>query len=133
MYYHLRFTPYELPTDNLEGFCDKYNRHIIASERFKRDGVTPTEQHYHVWIDSDLDLDSIRTAFKKAMHIPAGGRGRNNKYYSLEVYRNGEDVTYITKQKVIVACKGFDKLELVLRDPPDSRETSKEKIQEERE
>lgn len=126
MYYHLRFTPYELPSENLTTFCDKYQRYIIAHERYKRDGKTEVEPHYHIWLDSDLDLDSVRTAFKKHLHIPTGGKGRNNKYYSLEQYRKGEDVTYIIKQKDIRGCKGFDTQELIARSPP---EPAKEKVE----
>lgn len=105
MYYHLRYTPYELSSENLASFCDKYERYIVAEENFKRDGITPTEKHYHCWIDSQRNMDSVRTAFKKAMGLPTGQRGVNNKYYSLEEYRNGENIDYIIKQNKIVASK----------------------------
>lgn len=105
MFYHLRYTPYELKSDNLSEFCNKYERFIIAHERYKKDFATPTEPHFHIWIDSDLDLDSVRTAFKKAMSIPAGGRGRNNKYYSLEHYKK-ECYCYVVKQENIIEAKG---------------------------
>lgn len=130
MPYHLRYTPYELSSANITNFCDKYDRYIVAHERHKKDGTTPAEPHYHIWIDSDLNIDSIRTAWKKSMCIPTGGQGRNNKYYSLEVYRNGEDVTYITKQGDIRASKGFDEEQLRPREYPcPVKETLKEKIQ----
>jgi len=106
MYYHLRFTPYELSNENLTTFCNKYDKFIIARERFKKDGITPTKEHFHIWIDSLISLDAIRVAFRKALCIPKGGRGTNNKYYVLKEWN--DDVKYITKQGDIVASKGVD-------------------------
>jgi len=103
---HLRYTPYDLSANNLEKFCDQYDRYIIAHERYKKDGITPTELHFHIYIDTTLDIDSVRTAFKKALGIPTGGMGRNNKYYSLEQWRK-ECQCYVVKQKDIRASKGI--------------------------
>jgi len=107
MPFHLRYTPYDLSANNLEKFCERYDKFIIAHESRTKSG-TATEPHFHIYIDSNLDIDSIRTAFKKAVGIPTGGMGRNNKYYSLEQWRK-ECQCYIVKQGDIRACKGFEK------------------------
>jgi len=110
---HLRYTPYELPTEPLQPFLEKYDKYIIARERFTKTG-TQCPVHYHCYIESDLDLDTVRTAFKKYLCIPTGAKGRNNKYYMLKKWN--DDYTYICKQGDIIACKGYDLS--TLRVPP---------------
>lgn len=120
MPYHLRYTPYDLPSDNLTTFCDKYDKYIIAREQHSKDGKE-CPLHYHIYIESDLNIDTIRGDFLKKLTIPKSGMGRNNKYYMLKTWN--DDTKYITKQGDIVACKGFD-IE-TLRVPPDPQKQEK--------
>lgn len=122
MPYHLRYTPYELPSESLTTFCDKYDKYIIAREQHSKDGKE-CPLHYHIYIESDLNIDTIRGDFLKKLAIPKAGSGRNNKYYMLKQWNT--DVSYICKQNDIVACKGFDKE--TLRVPPDSQKEKEEK------
>lgn len=116
MPFHLRYTPYELNTENLTTFCDKYDKYIIAKEYNAKSGEK-CETHYHIYIESDLNIDTIRGDFLKKLAIPkAGGMGRNNKYYMLKKW--DQNIEYIIKQGLIEACKGFDLAELRARVPP---------------
>jgi len=108
MPYHLRYTPYELGTD-LAPFCDKYDRFLIAHERHNKQG-TPVEPHYHVYIESDFDMDTIRGDFLKKLSIPKCGRGKNNKYYCIKKWDN--NLAYFVKQNNIIAKKGISEEEL---------------------
>lgn len=122
MPYHLRYTPYELSSDNLTTFCDKYTKYIIAREQHSKNGEK-CPLHFHCYIESDLDIDTIRGDFTKKLSIPKSGMGRNNKYYMLKKWN--DDISYIIKQGDVLACKGFD-LE-TLRVPPCPKEEQKEK------
>lgn len=115
MYYHLRYTPYELSSENITTFFDKFDQYIVAHEQYKKDGTTPTTPHFHCWFSSSMSRNGLRDAFKKAMCIPSGGKGVNNKYYSLEEYRNGTNIQYIIKQGKIVKHKGIDEKELEIK------------------
>jgi len=108
MPYHLRYTPYELGTD-LAPFCDKYDKYIIANERHNKQ-QQPVESHYHVYIESDYDMDTIRGDFLKKLSIPKCGRGKNNKYYCIKQWDTKID--YIVKQNNIIAKKGFSDQEI---------------------
>jgi len=108
MPYHLRYTPYELGTD-LAPFCDKYDKYIIAHERHNKQQQS-VEPHYHVYIESDYDMDTIRGDFLKKLSIPKCGRGRNNKYYMLKQWDTKID--YIVKQNNIIGKKGFSDLDI---------------------
>lgn len=120
MPYHLRYTPYDLSCDNLTTFCDKYERYIIARERHSKNGEE-CPMHFHCYIESNLNIDTVRGDFLKKLSIPKSGMGRNNKYYMLKTWN--DDVSYICKQGDIIACKGFDKESL--RVPPDPQKEEK--------
>jgi len=113
MPYHLRYTPYDLPSENLTTFCDKYDKYIVAHEQHSKDGKE-CPHHYHVYIETDLNIDTVRGDFLKKLCIPKSGMGRNNKYYMLKTWNN--DYQYICKQGDVRACKGFDRD--TLRVPP---------------
>lgn len=115
MYYHLRFTPYDLSDANITNFCDKYTRYIVAHESKSKSGDA-CEPHYHIWIDADYSLATVRAHFLEKLGIPKSGMGKNNKYYMLKEWN--DDVKYICKQGDIRACKGFDKE--ALRVPPEA-------------
>jgi len=108
MPFHLRYTPYELSQD-LTPFCDKYDKYIIAYERLNKQGQ-PTEPHYHVYIESDYDMDTIRSDFIKKLGIPKCGRGKNNKYYMLKTWDT--NVSYFVKQNNIKGTKGISDIEI---------------------
>lgn len=113
MAFHLRFTPDEKVSDeNLAKFCSKYEKYIVAREQYDKNGEA-VKPHYHVYIECDLDIDSLRYNFKKAMCIPTGGQGRNNKYYSIKQWNIGE-IGYIVKQGDIKFQAGF-KMEDILQ------------------
>ena len=120
MPYHLRYTPYDLSSNNLTAFCDKYDKYIIAREQHSKDGKE-CPLHFHIYIESDYNVDTIRGDFLKKLSIPKCGMGRNNKYYMLKKWNT--DVSYICKQGDIIACKGFE-LE-TLRVPPDPQKEEK--------
>jgi len=105
MPYHLRYTPYDLSSNNLTVFCDKYEKYIIAREQHSKNGEK-CALHYHIYIESDLTVESIRVDFLKKLAIPKSGMGRNNKYYMLKAWN--DNINYIIKQGDIVACKGYD-------------------------
>lgn len=107
MSYHLRYTPYELGTD-LAPFCDKYDKYLIAHERHNKQGH-PVEPHYHVYIESDFNMDTIRNDFLKNLSIPKCGRGKNNKYYCIKKW--DKNLSYFVKQNNIIGKKGITDLE----------------------
>jgi len=116
MPFHLRYTPHDTPFTesdqrNLaDNFTEKFDKYIIARESLDKKGnIVPT--HYHCYIESDLDIDTIRYNVQKWLNIPKGGSGRNNKYYMLKKWN--EDISYICKQNNIVSYKGFSNEDLV--------------------
>lgn len=105
MPYHLRYTPYELSHD-LDAFLEKYDTYVVAYENKDKDGA-PEHPHYHMYIKSDLNEDTIRKHWLKTMEIPKCGKGRNNKYYMLKKY--DENIDYICKYADVRKYKGFTK------------------------
>lgn len=108
MYYHLRYTPHGLSAD-IAPFCDKYDKYLIAFEELSKLGK-PTKPHFHVYIESGLDMDTIRGDFLKKLCIPKSGRGKNNQYYCLKEWNN--NLSYFVKQNNIIASKGISEEEL---------------------
>lgn len=104
MSFHLRFTPYELDIKNLANFCDKFDKYIVAAESKSKSGQE-VPLHYHIYIETTLDVDTVRSDFLKKLCIPKSGRGKNNKYYMLKVWDN--NISYIVKQNNIKMKKGF--------------------------
>lgn len=104
MPFHLRYTPYELSA-NITDFCDKFDKYIVASESKSKLGQE-VPLHYHCYIESHLNMDTIRKHLQKMLSIPSSGRGTNNKYYMLKAWN--DDISYIVKQGNIIKKKGFD-------------------------
>lgn len=140
MAFHLRFTPDEKVSDeNLAKFVSKYEKYIVAREQHDKNGEA-VKPHYHMYIESDMDIDTVRYNFKKVLSIPTGGQGRNNKYYSIKQWNVGE-IGYIVKQGDIKFQAGFKmedilqkKIEVKLKEKnTDSEAPRAEKKKEERE
>jgi len=129
MSFHLRFTPYELSSENLTSFCNKWDKFIIAREQHSKNGEK-CELHYHIYIEDDYNIDTIRNVFLKSLGIPKAGSGRNNKYYMLKAWN--DKIDYIIKQGDIIAQKGWDMEVLRMlaeraRVPPDPVEEKENK------
>jgi len=107
MTFHLRYTPYELGTDFT--FLDKYDKYLIAYEQLNKSGK-PTKPHFHIYIESGLDMDTIRGDVLKGLGIPKAGRGKNNQYYCLKIWDN--NLSYFVKQNNIRGKKGITDLEV---------------------
>lgn len=112
----MRFTPYEIPCDNLSQYFERFDQYVIGFERYKKDGVTPCQPHYHIWLNADLQLESIRESFKKHMSIPSVRNGKSNKWLAMKTW--DEKLEYVIKQGNIISCKGFSTEELLFRVPP---------------
>jgi len=109
MSYHLRYTPYELGTD-LTTFCDKYTtKYLIAHEQYSKLGL-PVKPHFHVYFQSDFNMDTLRNHFTKLQSIPKTGRGSTNKWYCLKNWN--DSLTYFVKQGNIIAYKGISDQEV---------------------
>lgn len=106
--YHLRFTPYDLSGYTFE-WLERYQKYIVAREDVEDDG-TPL-LHYHILIDTDAHKDTVRDMVKTKLPIPAGGRGKNNKYYAL--IADWKDPGYICKYNNVEKTKGFTEKELL--------------------
>lgn len=109
---HCRFTPYDISGylfTTLEWIADKM---LVAYEDKKKDG-TPTDPHFHIYIESKPDIgdDTIRNKIKKALCIPTGGQGKNNKYYSINW--KWQDPSYICKYDDIRVIVGYTEQEVL--------------------
>lgn len=107
-YYHIRYTPYDL-THELSEVLDPYEKYIVGFETKKKNGLDTTP-HYHIWIQTDLNEDTIRKRFLEKLCIPKAGRGKTNKYLSLKTWN--EDIQYIVKQQRISYKKGITEVEI---------------------
>lgn len=109
--FHLRFTPYDISGytfDFLESYASLY---IVAFEDKDKYGK-PTEKHYHVYIETDYDLQTVRKEAKTALKIPTtGGRGRNNKYFAF--ISNWQDPGYVCKWNEVVRSKGYSEKQIM--------------------
>lgn len=106
--FHLRFTP-----DDISGYTFDFlalYKHIVACETKDREGNS-VPLHYHVLIDTDYDVQSVRNAITAGLKIPKAGRGKNNKYYSLNV--KWEDPGYICKYDNIIQSKGYTEKQIL--------------------
>lgn len=112
--FHLRYTPYDISGYTFD-FLNKseYKRYAVAFEDKDKHGQN-VQPHYHIYIEADYGIQSIRNDAKDALKIPtAGGRGKNNQYYSL--VDKWEDKDYIFKYGDIKKSKGFSQEEINLR------------------
>lgn len=106
--FHLRFTPYDISGYTFD-FLKSYDKYIIAREHYDDEGNALL--HYHILIDTDLKVKSVRDAAKMYLKIPPAGKGKNNKYYAL--IEDWRDVDYITKYYDFIDTKGFSQGELL--------------------
>jgi len=103
--HHIRFTPYrEVFQEDIEEFGNHYSKCIVAFERKDKKGKD-TEPHYHIYFETDTIPDTIRNRFKRIMKIPAGQKGRANKYFAL--FSNWSRPEYVCKMGEIVYRKGY--------------------------
>lgn len=131
MFYHLRYTPYELSTD-FSFFQAKFDKIIIAQE-----GGPDTEKelHYHMWLESDLSDDGVRDHFRKWMKIPKMGRGKTNKYYCLKswdanfeyIIKDGNLVLDRRQGYPLTSNKLQEKEILAVEAPPSTKEKKERK------
>lgn len=108
MFFHLRFTPYDLSGYNFK-WLERYTRFILAQEDENDEGED--HLHYHILIDTDAHRDSVRDMVKTKLPIPPSGRGKNNKYYAL--IENWQDPGYICKHNKVQSSKGFSESEIL--------------------
>jgi len=106
--FHLRFTPYDISGYTFD-FLKCYDKYIVAREQHDDEGNPLL--HYHILIDTDLKVKSIRDAAKLHLKIPPSGKGKNNKYYAL--IDDWRDMDYITKYYDFIVTKGYTQVELL--------------------
>lgn len=106
--FHLRYTPYDISGYTFD-FLDKYESFIVAQEDVDDDGSPLL--HYHILVDTDYGVKSLRDDAKAALKIPPAGRGKNNKYYAL--IEDWKDPGYICKYNNIISSKGFSEKEVM--------------------
>lgn len=103
--HHIRFTPYrEVFQEDIEEFGNHYSKCIVGFEHKDKKGKD-TEPHYHIYFETDTIPDTIRNRFKRIMRIPAGQKGRANKYFALSL--NWSRPEYVCKMGEIVYKKGY--------------------------
>jgi len=107
--FHLRFTPYDISGYTFD-FLGVYDRYIIAYEDKDKYG-DPTPPHYHVYIETDYGVSSIRNDARTALKIPVGQRGKANKWFAL--ISDWKDPSYMCKYNDIRGTKGFSEKEIV--------------------
>lgn len=103
------FTPRDISGYDF-GFLSFYEKHIVAFEDHNKEGGE-TNKHYHVYIETSYGPLTVRNAVKANFKIPAGGKGKNNGYYSLHV--NWDDIGYICKYGDIRSSKGFSEEQIL--------------------
>jgi len=103
--FHIRYTPYrEVFQEDLEEFGNHYSKCIIGFERKNKKGEY-AEPHYKIYFESETISDTISKRFNRIMKIPAGQKGKANKYFSLfSQWRRPE---YVCKMGEIVYKKGY--------------------------
>jgi len=106
--FHLRFTPVDI-SGYIFDFLETYSRYIVAQEDIDDEGNPLL--HYHILIDTDYGIQSIRNAATASLKIPKAGRGKNNAYYAL--IPDWKDPGYICKYNNIIRSKGFDEREIM--------------------
>lgn len=106
--FHLRFTPNDI-SGYIFNFLEVYDRYILAQED-KDDNGLPL-LHYHILIDTDYGIQSVRNVATASLKIPKSGRGKNNAYYAL--FADWKDPGYICKYNNILQSKGFSEKEIL--------------------
>lgn len=108
MMFMLRFTPHDLSGYKFD-WLQRYDKYIVAQE--DRDSSGNYLLHYHILIDTDAHKDTVRDMVKTKLPIPPGGKGKNNRYYSLTA--DWKDPGYICKYNNIQESKGYTEKELM--------------------
>lgn len=107
--YHLRFTPDDISGYTFD-FLDQFAAYIVAFENKDKFG-DPAVNHYHILIDTDYGIQTVRNAVKASLKIPKSGQGRNNKYYMLN--DDWKDPSYIVKYYDIRKSKGYTEKQIL--------------------
>ena len=112
--FSIRFTPHPKGLDDISGYSfdylDKFEKYIVAREDKDKKGQS-VPVHYHIFIDTTYGEATVRQKTKEALRLPAGGRGKNNGYYSL--IPDWKDPGYICKYNEILGSKGYTEKELM--------------------
>lgn len=117
--FSIRFTPQPKGKDgivlpeisgwNFE-YLKRHEKYILAREDKDKMGRS-VPVHYHIYIETSYGEATIRQTTKEALRLPAGGRGKNNGYYSL--IPDWKDPGYICKYNELLDSKGFTEKELM--------------------
>jgi len=112
--YSIRFTPHPVGLEDISGwsfdYLQKYERYIVCREDKDKQGHS-VPVHYHIFIETTYGEATIRQATKESLRLPAGGRGKNNGYYSL--IPDWKDPGYICKYNAILVSKGYTEKEIM--------------------
>lgn len=108
-WYQSRFTPYDL-SGHTFAFLEKFTRYIVAYEDKNKKGEA-RNPHYHIFIDTNDGIKTVRDSIKTGLSIPPVGPGKINKYYSC--IPEWKDPGYICKWNDIRHSKGFSERELM--------------------
>lgn len=104
--FHLVFTPHDLSGYEF-GWLERYDKYIVAKEYGKKE----KHLHFHILIDTDVKVETVRDMAKSRLHIPPGQRGKESKYYAL--FSDWKDPGYICKSNDVQAFKGFSEKEIM--------------------
>jgi len=113
-HFHLRFTPWELHEYDLNSSCDRDGiiKIVCAYENKSKDG-TPAEPHYHIYGETDLGDDTIRSYFRSKLGVPKTTRGKASRYYTLEWNKyDTPSPSYVCKYGCIKYQKGYTQEEI---------------------
>lgn len=112
--YSIRFTPHPVNCNDISGwsfeYLKKFEKYIVAREDKDKLGRS-VPVHYHIYIETSYGEATLRQKTKESLRLPAGGRGKNNGYYSL--IPDWKDPGYICKYNEVVDSKGFTETELM--------------------
>lgn len=112
--FSIRFTPHPVGLPDISGYSfdylKKFDKYIVAKEDKDKKGHS-VPVHYHVFIETSYGDATVRQTTKEALRLPAGGRGKNNGYYSL--IPNWKDPGYICKYNEVLDSKGYTEKELM--------------------
>lgn len=102
MPWYFRFTPHGL-AHQLPFFLEKFSTFVCA-----REYKGQPNEHFHIYIDTDMSDDTIKNYAYEYLKIQKGQRGKANKYFCLKKWN--DDISYVVKGGDIIAAQGFDPL-----------------------
>lgn len=112
--YSVRFTPAPVDLPDISGYnfdyLNKYEKYILAREDKDKKGNT-VPVHYHIYVETSYGEATLRQTTKEALRLPAGGKGKNNGYYSL--VSDWKDPGYICKYNDVLVSKGYSEKEIL--------------------